>query len=369
MAARRDSPPNDPPAAVDVRLYGPLNDFLPPARRGTTIHQRLAGSPAVKDVVEAIGVPHPEVELVVVNGEPVGLEHRLRAGDRVAVYPAFRTIDLGPLPRAGPPALPGDAVRFVLDGHLGRLAAYLRMCGFDTAYRRDADDEALAGLAAGEERILLTRDLGLLKRGVVRRGAFVRADRPPDQLVEVLDRFDLGAAVRPFTRCLRCNGLLEPVEREAARDAVPPRVFREQPEFRRCPACGGIYWRGSHHARMTGILERALGLTNGSGRAARGGPPWQAGRRPAVSEETAPPEEIGTITHWFGHLSVAAIRLTAPLAVGERIRIRGHVTDLVETVLSMEVEHQKVERAQPGDDVALAVEGHVRVHDHIFREP
>lgn len=87
-----------------------------------------------------------------------------------------------------------------------------------------------------------------------------------------------------------------------------------------------------------------------------------------MSEQHEASDAIGTVTHWYAHLSVAAIRLTAPLAVGDRIRIKGHTTDLVETVSSLEIEHRRVERAGPGDDVALAIEGHVREHDVIFRE-
>lgn len=190
---------------MTLRVYGQLNDFLPAAGRGTTLARRLDGSPAVKDVIEAAGVPHPEVALVLVDGKPVGFEHRLAPGARVAVYPAFRSIDLGETVRPGPPPPDSDDARFALDGDLGRLAAYLRMAGFDTWYERAADDDALARIAADDDRTLLTRDRGLLKRSIVARGAFVRADRPAEQLVEILDRFDLAATVRPFARCLRCN--------------------------------------------------------------------------------------------------------------------------------------------------------------------
>ena len=252
----------DPPAFIDLRAYGPLNDFLPGPLRGHTIRRRLHGTPAVKDVIEAAGIPHPEVQLVCVNGDPVGFGHRLGPGDRVAVYPPFRTVALGPVLLAGPPPLPPNETTFVLDGHLGRLAAYLRLSGFDTLYRRDAADDELARLA-GDGRVLLTRDLGLLKRSAVVRGAFVRSDRPSEQLIETFQRFDLAGAVRPFARCLRCNRLLEPADRGSARDLVPPRVYREQAEFRRCPACGQLFWRGSHVARMSRLLERAVDAAGG----------------------------------------------------------------------------------------------------------
>ncbi len=266
-------------ATVVVRFHGVLRDFLPAHRRETPLRRPIAGRPSVKDVLEAAGVPHPEIERIEINGRPAGPSHRLRPGDRVDAYPTER------LRRAAAP----DEPRFVLDGHLGRLAAHLRMCGFDTVYRRDADDAELAAVAAAEERVLLTRDIGLLKRSIVQRGTFVRADRPRDQLVEILGRFGLQDSVRPFTRCLRCNGRLEVVERAAIQALVPPRVFGEQDTFRRCEACGGIYWRGSHHRRMTRLLDDVLGevaavgsdpggpggqpLTNGSGGAGPSGTP------------------------------------------------------------------------------------------------
>ncbi|HSG84854.1 MAG TPA: Mut7-C RNAse domain-containing protein [Candidatus Limnocylindrales bacterium] len=275
----RADPAGRSAATVAVRFHGALGDFLPVRRRETLLQRPIAGRPSVKDVLEAAGVPHPEIDRIVVNGRLVDPGHRLRPGDRVDAYPTGRAR------RAGTSAVP----RFVLDGHLGRLAAHLRMCGFDTAYRRDADDAELAAVAAAEERVLLSRDIGLLKRSIVRRGAFVRADRPRDQLVEILGRFGLQDSVRPFSRCLRCNGRLEPVDRASVRALVPPRVFGEQDAFRRCAACGGVYWRGSHHRRMTRLLEDVLAevaaraldgiggepepLTNGSGGVALAGTP------------------------------------------------------------------------------------------------
>jgi hypothetical protein len=247
-----------PGGPAEFRFYGPLNDFLPAAIRETTIRRTLDGTPAVKDVVEAIGIPHPEIGLIVANGEPVTFAYRVSNGDRVAVYPPFRSIELGSLAGVAPPERPAATIRFVVDGHLGRLAAYLRMCGFDTAYDNRAADAELARRSAAEDRVLLTRDRGLLKRGIVARGRLVRSDRPHEQLIEVIERFDLAAAARPFGRCLRCNGELEAAERTTIESEVPPRVFAEQTEFRRCERCRSIYWRGSHHARMVRLLQRVL---------------------------------------------------------------------------------------------------------------
>jgi len=249
-------------ARATVAVHGDLADFLPVQRPGTpaaafvVLKRSLDGQPAVKDVLEALGVPHPEIAALTVNGEAAGLGRRLGDGDRVEAWPAADAARLG-LPPAVPPA-PEDAAdpRFVVDGHLGRLAAYLRMLGFDTWYRTDADDGDLAAVAAEDGRILLTRDRGLLKRRVVRRGAFVRSDRPVEQLVEVARRFGLVDCWRPFGRCIRCNAPLVASTREEVLDRLEPLTRRYFNDFRRCPGCDAVYWKGSHHARMARLVER-----------------------------------------------------------------------------------------------------------------
>jgi hypothetical protein len=245
-------------ATIELRFYGPLNDLLPPSSRQRPIRRTVEGRPSVKDVIEALGVPHVEVDVIVADGLSVGFDHRVADGERIAVYPSSVGVDLSPIRHVGPPPLEPDRQRFVLDGHLGRLAAYLRMLGFDSVYSNYADDDALAGLADRQDRVLLTRDRGLLKRAIVHRGYLVRSDRPHDQLREVVDRFSLAPASRPFGRCLRCNGPLEPIEASIARGRVPPRVAAEQAEYRRCADCDTLFWRGSHHARMLRLIEAVV---------------------------------------------------------------------------------------------------------------
>lgn len=242
--------------SATFRFYGELNDFLAPERRQAVVLYRFLGHPAVKDAIEALGVPHPEVDVIVVNGEAVGFAHRLSDGDRVAVYPAFAAIEPPAGVRVGPAPL--TEPRFVLDAHLGRLAAYLRMLGFDTLYRNDAADEELARASAEEGRILLTMDRGLLKRGEVVDGRCVRAVRPREQLVEVVRRYRLAGAAAPFRRCLRCNGELVTASRQEVRDRLPPRTLRFYDAFRRCPSCDTVYWKGSHHARMERLIAQVL---------------------------------------------------------------------------------------------------------------
>jgi uncharacterized protein with PIN domain len=236
-----------------VRFYAELNDFLPPERRGVAFTGSFHVGPPVRDLIESLGAPHTEIDLILINGVPADFSRTVEDGDRISVYPVFEAIDIAPLERLRPRPL--RRTRFVLDVHLGRLAAYLRLMGFDTLYRNDYRDRELAHLASAEERILLTRDRELLKRSAVTRGYWVRSTIPRGQLAEVLERFDLAKAIAPFTRCLACNGSLQPAAKEAVLDLVPPRAREAHDRFLRCPDCSRVYWEGSHYRRMKKLVE------------------------------------------------------------------------------------------------------------------
>lgn len=242
-------------ASAVFRFYEELNDFLPRERRKVEFVYPFERRASIKDVIEALGVPHTEVELILVDGESVDFGYILRDGDRVSVYPMFEALDVNPLLRLRPQVL--REPRFVLDAHLGRLARYLRLLGFDTLYRNDYDDATLAAISAGEHRILLTRDRGLLKRRIVTHAYFVRADCPRDQLREVCARLDLRRLIRPFHRCARCNGLLEAVAKERIAERLAPKTLCYYDRFLQCAGCGQIYWRGSHYPRLRCLLAEA----------------------------------------------------------------------------------------------------------------
>ncbi len=235
MAARR----------VIFCFHGELNDFLDPAQRNVSFEHPSGETDTIKHVIESLGVPHTEIEQVNVNGAERSLSDRLAQGDVIDVFPHQTPIAL-------------DHPRFVLDGHLGRLAAYLRMLGFDTWYDRFAEDAQLAGISSSEHRVLLTRDVGLLKRREIQQGYCVRADRPHDQLRDIATRFALQSQFTPFSRCMECNGPLCPVPKQEIAHLLPPHTRETKTEFSRCVECGKIYWRGSHYARM---LERIQELT------------------------------------------------------------------------------------------------------------
>jgi uncharacterized protein len=250
--------------SASVRVYGSLNDFLPVAHRQSTLVCTFDGSPSVKDLVEATGVPHPEIDLLVVRGESVDFDYHVRDGDRVAVYPRIQAFDLGDrLVRVGPPPL--TEPRFIADVHLGRLAAYLRLAGFDTKYRNHHPDHEIAGISAQEDRVVLTRDVGVLKHRIVKRGYYVRETQPARQLVEVLRHFGLVPVAAPFTRCLRCGSSLHRVAGDRVQHRLPARTREQYREFSRCPTCSRIYWQGSHFARMSLFLETAFAAATRSG--------------------------------------------------------------------------------------------------------
>jgi uncharacterized protein with PIN domain len=238
------------------RFYGELNDFLARERRGIAFSTPCAREATTKHMIEALGVPHTEVELILLNGESTGLATLLEEGDRVAVYPRFSSLDVASLVHVR--RLPPGRLRFVADAHLGGLARLLRMAGFDTIYDNGIRDDQVEALAMDEGRIVLTRDRELLKRRGVEYGAYVRALKAQAQLREMFERFGLAERARPFTLCLHCNAPLREVAKDAVLERLPPTVRATQTGFRTCDVCHRVYWKGSHWERMSGMLEAAM---------------------------------------------------------------------------------------------------------------
>jgi uncharacterized protein with PIN domain len=244
------------------RFYQELNDFLPRERRRREVTVPCARSATTKHMIEALGVPHTEVELVLVNGEASSFDRLIAQGDRVAVYPKFEAIDISPLLRVR--ERPLRRLRFVADAHLGGLARFLRMAGFDTLYDNYIDDGEIEELAASEDRVVLTRDRELLKRHTIIHGCYIHAIKPEEQLREVFNRLDLAASARPFSLCLHCNVPLRPAKKDEVLEQLPPAVREQHDEFNTCDSCGRIYWKGSHWKRMTGLLARAADIEPGT---------------------------------------------------------------------------------------------------------
>jgi hypothetical protein len=236
------------------RFYEELNDFLPRGRRKRTFPAGFEGRPTVKHVIECLGVPHTEIDLILVNGTSVDFKHYLVDGDRVAVFPVFESLDITPLVRLRPAPLRKSA--FILDVHLGKLARMLRLLGFDTLYRNDYEDPEIVRIAAAEHRIVLTRDVQLLKANDVTHGYWIRSMTPERQLEEVIQRFDLASQFAAFHRCITCNGTLHPTEKEAVMHLLEPKTKKYYHEFFQCSDCGQVYWKGSHYPWLKARIAR-----------------------------------------------------------------------------------------------------------------
>ena len=241
------------------RFYEELNTFLPSERRKRAFDVVSARAATTKHMIEALGVPHTEVELVLVNGETVDFYRLLRDGDRVSVYPKFETLDITPLLRVRDHPLRTN--RFIADAHLGGLAHLLRMAGFDTLYDNNFLDSVIASIAEKEARIVLTRDRELLKRRIITHGCYVHALKPAQQLKEIFERLDLARSARPFTLCLQCNAPLRSIEKALVEERLPPKVRAHFERFSTCDICRRVFWEGTHWRSMQALLVELM-VTN-----------------------------------------------------------------------------------------------------------
>jgi uncharacterized protein with PIN domain len=240
--------------SVTLRFYGELNDLLLPSQRGRAFVRAVAGPARVKDAMEASGVPHVEVDLIVRSGVTVGFEDRLKDGDRLAFYPALDLLHPDPECRLRPS--PPTPVRFVADAHLRRLARILRLLGFDTLHNSRSSGEDAVGSAVRDARILLSRNRQLLRDRRLVWGRWIRSMDPLAQARETLQCFHLRSAVCSYTRCTICNGLLAAVDKSTIEERVPPRTAAWLDAYVTCTNCGRIYWHGTH----AGSLERLIGF-------------------------------------------------------------------------------------------------------------
>jgi uncharacterized protein with PIN domain len=244
-------------ATAEFRFYAELNRFLAPSHRQRSFMHALSRDATVKHMIEALGVPHTEVELILVNGESVDFSHRLQHGERVSVYPYFGTLDISTVTKLRDK--PVRNMKFIADAHLGQLARNLRMLGFDVLYRNDYSDAEVVRIAVEEDRIVLTRDRDLLIRKEIAVGCYLHAISCDEQVAEVVMRFSLAGAAREFSRCLTCNGMLRVVEKSLVADRIPQHSRQIYDRFFECDVCARVYWEGSHVVRMRQRIVRMLG--------------------------------------------------------------------------------------------------------------
>ena len=224
-----------------------LHPLLKRDLRGQPVEIRFQGPQSIKHLIESLHIPHTEIGPLIANGESIGLEYIVHDGDRIEV-------------REVAPVELDEEPRYVLDGHLGRLASHLRMLGLDSLYDNAYEDDELMQISVEEERTLLTRDRQLLMRKVITQGYLLRSLYSIEQLYEVAKRYRLGKWIRPFQRCMNCNHPLEPVEKETVLEKLEPLTKKYYDEFKLCFACDQVYWKGSHYAKMVRVIENLSGM-------------------------------------------------------------------------------------------------------------
>ncbi len=236
------------PDLIHVRFYEELNDFLVLSRRRKMLEYTLFCSPSVKDIIESFGVPHSEVDLILADGQSVSFDYKPVAGQHISVYPVFESLDITNVTHLRP--VPLRRIKLILDVHLGKLARYLRMLGFDSVYRNDYNDHEIIATAKKDKRIILTRDIALLKNNDVTHGLWIRSQKPAEQVSEVIRRLDLYNLIKPFNRCMECNGKIVKIDKQKILDCLKPGTIAHFKSFYQCRHCGKVYWNGSHYESM-----------------------------------------------------------------------------------------------------------------------
>ncbi len=241
--------------AISLIVHGSLKDFLARELRGKRCVFHIKGNPSIKDTLEAVGAPHPEIAGILVNKRSVDFSYQIQGGEDIEIFPAEAfPSGLAPLQ----PPLPTPPI-FIVDVNLGKLVGKLRLMGFDSLYKNDLDDHRIVRIASEQQRVILTRDRGLLKHGAVVWGYWVRTTDPSEQLLEVARRYDLQEHLAPMTRCSACNGLTAEVAKEEIADRLQPRTRKYYDRFRLCRDCGKIYWAGSHYRKILEWVEALAG--------------------------------------------------------------------------------------------------------------
>ncbi len=247
---------------VILRIFGDLNNFL---KDNDKLYREITfkDRQTIKDILEGLKIPHTEVYLLLKNNKAISLDYLVQDGDTISVYPVFMSFDIEDsiyTVRKKYTSYP----KFIADAHLGKLVSYLRILGFDTLYHNDYGDKYLAKKSKEDNRILLTRDHGLLMRKVVKYGYFIREDNPKVQLKEVIIRYNLINYINYTSRCPKCNSELEEIKKEKIIDRLEPKTKKYYNDFYICPSCNQIYWRGSHFRKINEMINNIKdGISNG----------------------------------------------------------------------------------------------------------
>lgn len=240
-------------SVVTLLFHGNLADLLKKDFRQGMVQYSLNRRASVKDIIESLGVPHTEVGKILVDGSETDFDYLPGGEEDIHIYPMTGGVV------ASLPSLlwqeRWNFDRFMVDVNVLKLARNLRMAGIDTTIVPDLDLIDIGVSATEQARVLLTRNRQLLKCSTVMYGQLLRFEDHLTQLREVVDRFRLKSQLQPFSRCLTCNGLLEPIAKESIEHLLQPLTKRYYTIFKRCDHCLAIYWHGSHMQHMQAILD------------------------------------------------------------------------------------------------------------------
>ncbi|MBU0999715.1 Mut7-C ubiquitin/RNAse domain-containing protein [Patescibacteria group bacterium] len=246
-----------PMPKATFRFYEELNDFLLKHIRKVDFEVEFKGQRSIKDMVEALGVPHTEIDLILANGKSVDFSYILQDGDRISVYPVFESLNIANITRLR--EVPLRKTRFIADVNLDDIVKYMRLLGFDVYCESTLSDKEIIEISKGENRIILTKSKKLLKFREVSHGIFIRPGTTAEQVKRIIDHLNIKDQVRPFSRCLRCNSLIEPVSKNEIMDRIPPRTKTFCDEYSQCKSCDKVYWDGTHFINMKKVINHILG--------------------------------------------------------------------------------------------------------------
>lgn len=241
---------------LSIRFYEELNDFLKQEKRKKQFIHKFIDRTSVKDLIESLGVPHTEVDMILVNGKSVSFDYLINDKDNISVYPVFESFDIADVQHLR--AQPLREPKFICDVHLGKLAKKLRMLGIDTLYFNVISNFEIVNISVNERRTILTRHSELLKIKAVTHGYYIRNSDPIKQTSEVIKRFHLEKTLEYFSRCLECNTLLAAVNKEIILDRIPQKVKENKSEYSICENCSKIFWKGMHYNKMIEGINNIL---------------------------------------------------------------------------------------------------------------
>jgi uncharacterized protein len=238
------------------RFYEELNDFLPKHRRKTDFEAAFKGKRSIKDMIESLGVPHTEIDLILVNGKSADFNYILQGQDRVSAYPVFESFNITDVTRLR--KIPLRRHKYIADINLGDIVKYMRVLGLDLYYDPLLSTHEIIEISKREKRVILTKSRKLLKFKDVTHGIFIRPGTTTEQIRQIIDYLDIKDNIKPFSRCLRCNTLLKKVPKEKILDKIPPKTKEICDEYVQCPSCNKIYWKGTHFINMKRMVRQIL---------------------------------------------------------------------------------------------------------------